>query len=223
VGVGRWSGIEIPWEKVRRNCDLGRRDPSSDINIPLTLGEHEQTVCASEEGIGHGSPAVSPRVGEGGETGVAIAGVSQSGPSLAVRAFAAERAVAKEKSIRAQRAVVVNRVDHRHVDLLHPTAPEVREQIVDVDDVRLEAADCLKRIGAAAGRNSKGGADRIEQAALEVIGVRGEELDLVAGASQRLVLGLDNRVLAARLARGVEAVDEGDPHRSAGWWLLNHS
>jgi len=132
--------------------------------------------------------------------GTAIAGMSEARPAPPVQAVGADSPGTEKQAVCAEGAVVVKCVDNGHVEIVHPTAPKVREEVVDVDDVGSKTADRLEGVGAAAGCNPEGRANWVEQTPLEVVGVRGEELDLVAGTSERVVLRLDDRVLAARLA-----------------------
>ena len=70
-----------------------------------------------------------------GHPGAAVAAVEQAAVPPAIDALRAVATVAVQRRRRTQGPVVVQRRDERDVEALHPSAPDVREGVVQVDDV----------------------------------------------------------------------------------------
>src|SRR5262249_49880357 len=93
-----------------------------------------------------------------------------------------------------------------------PRAPVVGEQVVEVDDVRVERVDLAARRTTDAGGDGDRATERVQRLQGHVVVVDGDERDVEAGAAQRRDLGLDDGVLAARRLGAVEVVDERNLH-----------
>jgi hypothetical protein len=93
-----------------------------------------------------------------------------------------------------------------------PRCANVREQIVDVNDVRRECAQSLRGVGTATRCDAYGRLQGIKPRPLLSIRVTAQKENLMTRSLKRGHLILDDVILPTRLGRRVEAVDHGYAH-----------
>jgi hypothetical protein len=78
----------------------------------------------------------------------------------------------------------VNRHNERTAKLQDPAAREVREQVVNVDNLRIELPDVGQRRATATGSDPKSSPRDVSGLLLQMVSSGGEQFDLVTGSKQ---------------------------------------
>ena len=130
-------------------------------------------------------------------------------------ALSAGLPVAEQQPVRAHRSVVVHRHDDRAFPTPKPGRTDIRKEVVDVNDIRVERPKAFRRVGTPSGGNRQRCLQRIQGRCLFTIGIPTQQQDIVSSRPKRSDLIDDYSILAAWLSGRVEAVDDGYPHNAA--------
>ena len=216
VADGRGRG-RAGRHEVRHDVQALGPDAGVGVGAARALGEDDDRVGAGEQRVRRDPVPAAPRQRQRRDARAVEAAVAHRAPAVARRAGGARGAVAEQVAVGAHRPEVVQRRDDPSGPVAQPPGAEVREEVVHVHHVGHERGELGRRVGADAGRRGQRGLHRVRRTSQAVVGVAGDERDLVPLGAQGLDLRQHHLVLAARDAAGVEAVDDGDAHGQAFW------
>ena len=119
--------------------------------------------------------------------------------------------IAEEQSVRAEGPEVVDGGDDRNRQGADPFRRPIGEEVVHVHHVGGVVLQMLQRRTPQPCRDAERRSKWIRGRALELVGPRGIEANVMTCTPESLDLGFDGAILTTRVPSGIEAVDEGDP------------